>query len=234
MHRTCLIHRVHLGFNRSPSARNTFNGMWTITSSRRRSAWTVDLTTSLPWCHYKTTHKSAKFEPLKHLCLLFRTGVYERIFINTYSIESRLYRTGKYTVYRRVCASFSPESLQAGTVKGLRAVVPGPLFSACATNTVTTWLLLSCSKTNWAFAWQQVHGKTQLDLGTQQPKRKKNERKKERKKERRRRRRRRRGSNKKGNNSESRRIEILFYFYFIFCFVFCSSSGNLSYIHGAN
>ena len=29
------------------------------------------------------------------------------------------YRTGKYTVFRRVCASFSPEMLQAGAVKGL-------------------------------------------------------------------------------------------------------------------
>ena len=29
------------------------------------------------------------------------------------------YRTGVYTVCRRVCASFSPEILQAGTVKGL-------------------------------------------------------------------------------------------------------------------
>ena len=36
-----------------------------------------------------------------------------------YSIENRCHRTGKYTVCRRVCASLSPESLQAGAVKGL-------------------------------------------------------------------------------------------------------------------
>ena len=34
-------------------------------------------------------------------------------------IESRCYRTGKYTVCRRFRASFSPENLQAGAVKGL-------------------------------------------------------------------------------------------------------------------
>ena len=35
------------------------------------------------------------------------------------SIESRSYWTGKYTVFRRVRASFSPELLPAGAVKGL-------------------------------------------------------------------------------------------------------------------
>ena len=32
------------------------------------------LTPSLPWCHLKTTMKSAKFETLQPFCLLFRTG----------------------------------------------------------------------------------------------------------------------------------------------------------------
>ena len=44
----------------------------------------------------------------------------ERIFIKTHNIESRW--TRKYTVCRYVCASFSPESLQAGAVKGLMCV----------------------------------------------------------------------------------------------------------------
>ena len=43
----------------------------------------------------------------------------ERVFIETHSIESRCYRTGKYTVCRCTCASFSLEILQAGAVKGL-------------------------------------------------------------------------------------------------------------------
>ena len=34
--------------------------------------------------------------------------------------EDRCYRTGKYTACRRVRASFSPEIVQAGAVKGLR------------------------------------------------------------------------------------------------------------------
>ena len=44
----------------------------------------------------------------------------ERTFIKTHSIESRCYRTGKYTVSKRVRASFSPKSLQAGGVTGLK------------------------------------------------------------------------------------------------------------------
>ena len=44
----------------------------------------------------------------------------ERISIKTHRIENRWYRTGKYMVCRRVPASFSPEILQAGAVKGLK------------------------------------------------------------------------------------------------------------------
>ena len=51
----------------------------------------------------------------------------ERICIKTYSIESRCYRTGKYTVCRRVYESFSPEILQAEAVKGL--MLPFSIFS---------------------------------------------------------------------------------------------------------
>ena len=39
--------------------------------------------------------------------------------MKTHIIENRCYMTGKYTVCRRVRASFSPEVLQAGAVKGL-------------------------------------------------------------------------------------------------------------------
>ena len=38
------------------------------------------------------------------------------------------YRTGRYTVCRRVCASFSPDVLQAGAVKGLISV---PWLGGC-------------------------------------------------------------------------------------------------------
>ena len=46
-------------------------------------------------------------------------------FIKMHSIESRCivgHRTGKYTVCRHICTSFSPKTLQAGAVKGLRLV----------------------------------------------------------------------------------------------------------------
>ena len=53
------------------------------------------------------------------------------VFIKTHIIESRcVYRTEKYTVCRRVRASFSPEILQAGAVKGWK----------CATSPVGTGL----------------------------------------------------------------------------------------------
>ena len=45
------------------------------------------LQASLP-CHFKTTHKSAKFETLKPLCLLFHTGM-RKDFIKMDSSESR-------------------------------------------------------------------------------------------------------------------------------------------------
>ena len=45
----------------------------------------------------------------------------ETIFIKTHSTENRCHMTGKHTVCRRVRASFSPENLQAGAVKGLIA-----------------------------------------------------------------------------------------------------------------
>ena len=49
-----------------------------------------------------------------------------KIFIKKHSIESRCYRTGKYTVCRRYRASFSPEILQSGAVKGLIATYTEP------------------------------------------------------------------------------------------------------------
>ena len=74
------------------------------------------LTPSLPWCHLKTTNKSAKFQTVS---VVFHTLSCERTFIETQSSESRCYRSEKYTVCRHVRASFNPEILQAGAVKGL-------------------------------------------------------------------------------------------------------------------
>ena len=56
--------------------------------------------------------------------VLFFALLHERIFIETHSTESRCYRSEKYTVWRRVRASFGPETLPAGTVKGLTTCQP--------------------------------------------------------------------------------------------------------------
>ena len=58
---------------------------------------------------------------MKCLSLLFSffALLCERMSMKTHSIEDRCYGTGVYTVCRRVRTSFSPESLQAGAVKGL-------------------------------------------------------------------------------------------------------------------
>ena len=56
------------------------------------------------------------------MSVLFFALSFERIFMGTHSIENRCYRSEKYTVSRRVRASFSPEILQAGAVKGLNTV----------------------------------------------------------------------------------------------------------------
>ena len=52
--------------------------------------------------------------------LSFFTLACERTFIKMHNIESRCYRTGKYTVCRQVHVSFSPEILPAAAVKGLK------------------------------------------------------------------------------------------------------------------
>ena len=43
--------------------------------------------------------------------------------MKTPNTESRCYRSGKYTVCRRLRTSFSPAILQAGAVKGLSVMV---------------------------------------------------------------------------------------------------------------
>ena len=54
--------------------------------------------------------------------VLFFALACERIFFETRGIESGCYRTGNHTVCRRVRASFSPDILQAGAVKGLNKI----------------------------------------------------------------------------------------------------------------
>ena len=49
----------------------------------------------------------------------FFTLACEMMFDKTHSIDDRCYRTETYTVCRHVHASFSPDILQSGAVKGL-------------------------------------------------------------------------------------------------------------------
>ena len=65
--------------------------------------------------------KVHNLKPLTVSVLVFALSC-ERIFIKTHGTESRCYRTGKYTVCRRVRVSFSPEILQALAVKGLSSL----------------------------------------------------------------------------------------------------------------
>ena len=75
------------------------------------------LTPSLP-CHLKTTSKCGKSETLKPFVFIFALAC-ERIFIKTDNVEKKCYRIEKYTLCRCVCASFSPDILQARAEKGL-------------------------------------------------------------------------------------------------------------------
>ena len=79
------------------------------------------LTPSLRWRRLKMAHQNAKFETRKPFCFLLAVAC-GRSFSKTRAQHSnRFYRTGKYTVCRRVRASFGPQILQAEAVKGLRA-----------------------------------------------------------------------------------------------------------------
>ena len=57
---------------------------------------------------------------LKPFCFFSFSLAFEKTFIFTYINKSRCYRTGKYTVCRRVRATFCPEILEAAAVKGLK------------------------------------------------------------------------------------------------------------------
>ena len=65
-------------------------------------------------------NKSATLKTLQTFCVFFFALTRERVFIKTQSTESRCAtRPEKYTVYKRVRASFSPEMLQAESVTEL-------------------------------------------------------------------------------------------------------------------
>ena len=78
------------------------------------------LTPPLPRYHLKTANKkSGKSETLENLCLLFLHWHVKGFLSKRIALNVNRYRTGKYTVCRRVRAFFSPDILQAGAVKGL-------------------------------------------------------------------------------------------------------------------
>ena len=84
------------------------------------------LTTSLPCCHLKRPIKVQNLKPCwnpKAFFAFFFALTCERIFIRLHGIESRCYRTQKYTVCRHIPASFSLEVLQAWAVKGLIVIL---------------------------------------------------------------------------------------------------------------
>ena len=74
-------------------------------------------------------------KPLRLFVFFFALAC-ERIFLKTHSTESRCVSTGKYTVCRRVLASFSPGILQAGAVKWLtctQMLTHGTAHGGCRT-----------------------------------------------------------------------------------------------------
>ena len=83
-------------------------------------------------CHdaiLKTTLNSAKFEKPVSLLVFFFALACESIFIKTHSTENRSYRTVKYTVCRCNRAAFSPETVLAVAVKGLKSHLCTTSFS---------------------------------------------------------------------------------------------------------
>ena len=89
---------------------------------RRYCAVDRTLTLSLPWSHLETAHKSAKFETV---CAFSSSFLHWHVKgFSSKRIALKLdvwYRTGKYTVCRRVRALFSPKILQAGAVTGVNS-----------------------------------------------------------------------------------------------------------------
>ena len=107
-----------------------------------------NLTPSLPSCHLKTTSKREKCETLQP-CFLLRTGMWN-CFIKTRRIESRcVIGPEKYAVCRRVRASFRPEIVQAGAVKGTAEYV----YSAISVGSPLGWF------SHWNF-WSRLSRRT--------------------------------------------------------------------------
>ena len=85
------------------------------------------LTPSLPWCLLETTNRKI----LKPVCFLFRINMW-KVFIKTQCWKQFCYRSGKFTVCRRVWAFFSgPEIWQAVAVKGWTTCWPRMWTSVC-------------------------------------------------------------------------------------------------------
>ena len=70
-----------------------------------------------------------------------------------HNIESRSYWTGKYTVRWRVCASFSPEIVQAGAVKGLTKGFPSKFLFADGRRLPA--LVIECYRLRMLFSFQK-------------------------------------------------------------------------------
>jgi len=81
---------------------------------RRVRCLVLVLTPSLPWCHVKTTDKSAKFETLKPLWFPFRQGMWTDFHQNAQHSKQMCYMWPENGLILR-CV----EVLQAGAVKGL-------------------------------------------------------------------------------------------------------------------
>ena len=83
----------------------------------------LSLSPSLPCYHLKTTNENANSDTLNTVLSSFSYWHVRGFFIKTHTLKVDCYRTGKYTLCRRVRAYSSPEILQAGAVKGLMRLI---------------------------------------------------------------------------------------------------------------
>jgi len=82
------------------------------------------LTPSLPWCHLKTTNKSAKSETVQHFCLLFRIWHVNGFSSDHTALKADVLLDRKiYCLQARPCI-FQPENVTGRGSEGVKGDYP--------------------------------------------------------------------------------------------------------------
>ena len=105
-------------FFRSPGT--SYGQLWRLTSR--------SLTPSLPWCHFKTTNKSAKFETIKPFCLLLSHWYVKGSPPKRIALKVDLLQDKKIDWLQARLYTFQPGNFTGWGSEGVKLVNSGRMF----------------------------------------------------------------------------------------------------------